>query len=370
MTRKLSGRMQKMDWQRVIFEDTGTKVATHCKIWKSAISRMEESQSDSISILSTISSRSIESRDESSKNEKSFSDYFFEEEEIETGKSSEKISTSRDHEVQLAQHTAEVLLYMLLPEEELKSRIVVRILVEIVTNAIILPFIDMAVSADYLNQMTCWWFEDLCSDVEELTLSLSNCVKDSFNIKELNAFKSLAELEASKLRANDVAGAESEAKLELIFLEEQIRLVTEKLKKIKKGEVLSTTDSNSTNGSKDNLYDLSIEIVLGNKTALEAFKQYLQSCGQEKYLFFWLHVENFRVSAEKLSKDYQERPQVNKLSDFLSGKSGSVESHKISTLRAIACSIYEEYLSTSAPSRLQLDERLVANLKHDLRYDS
>ena len=46
----------------------------------------------------------------------------------------------------------------------------------------------------------------------------------------------------------------------------------------------------------------SIEIVLGNKTALDAFKQYLQSCNQEKYLFFWLHVENFRVSAEKLTK--------------------------------------------------------------------
>ena len=46
----------------------------------------------------------------------------------------------------------------------------------------------------------------------------------------------------------------------------------------------------------------SIEIALGNKTALDAFKQYLQSCNQEKYLFFWLHVENFRVSAEKLTK--------------------------------------------------------------------
>ena len=89
----------------------------------------------------------------------------------------------------------------------------------------------------------------------------------------------------------------------------------------------------------------SIEIVLGNKTALDAFKQYLQSCNQEKYLFFWLHVENFRVSAEKLTKDNSQRPQVNKLSEFLSGKSGSIESHKVSTLRAIACSIYEEYLS-------------------------
>ena len=78
--------------------------------------------------------------------ERSLLEYFFEEEELLTSKSSEKISTLRNNEVELAQHTAEVLLYMLLPEEELKSRIVVKFLVEILTNAIILPFVDMAVS--------------------------------------------------------------------------------------------------------------------------------------------------------------------------------------------------------------------------------
>ena len=92
--------------------------------------------------------------------------------------------------------------------------------------------------------------------------------------------------------------------------------------------------------------------------------------------------------------DNSQRPQVNKLSEFLSGKSGSIESHKVSTLRAIACSIYEEYLSQSgcfhirffkrpdsclqsvykrsrnetskAPSRLELDEQMVYQLKHAL----
>ena len=47
----------------------------------------------------------------------------------------------------------------------------------------------------------------------------------------------------------------------MIFLEEQIRLVQEKIKKIKKGEII-TIDSNQN----DDLYELSIEIVLGNKT--------------------------------------------------------------------------------------------------------
>ena len=88
---------------------------------------------------------------------------------------------------------------MLLPEEELKSRIVVKFLVEILTNAIILPFVDMAVSPDYLNQMLCWWFEETCSDVEDLTVNLATCVKDSTNIAELTAFKTLAEHQGTVL---------------------------------------------------------------------------------------------------------------------------------------------------------------------------
>ena len=90
-----------MDWQKVIFEETGEKFATHCKIWKSALARFEVSQSDSVSILSTISNRSVES--EARLNERSILDYFFEEEIEETGKSSEKISTIRENEVKLAQ---------------------------------------------------------------------------------------------------------------------------------------------------------------------------------------------------------------------------------------------------------------------------
>ena len=109
MTRKLSGRCQKMDWQKVIFEETGEKFATHCKIWKSALARFEVSQSDSVSILSTISNRSVES--EARLNERSILDYFFEEEIEETGKSSEKISTIRDNEVKLAQEGFQINKY-------------------------------------------------------------------------------------------------------------------------------------------------------------------------------------------------------------------------------------------------------------------
>ena len=102
----------------------------------------------------------------------------------------------------------------------------------------------------------------------------------------------------------------------------------------------------------DSLYELNIQVVLSNRTALDAFKQYLNSVHQEKYLFFWLHVENFRNSAEKLKSDGIHRNQsssTNRISDFFRKNNPNLQ---LSTLRAIACSIYEEYLSPSAPSRL------------------
>jgi hypothetical protein len=85
----------------------------------------------------------------------------------------------------------------------------------------------------------------------------------------------------------------------------------------------STSDANAA--KTDNLYELSIQIVMSNRMALDAFKQYLNSINQERYLFFWLHVENFRNSAEKLATDGLNRNQSNtsRISEFLRGKNTS-----------------------------------------------
>ena len=99
----------------------------HCKLWKSALTKEEVSlQSDDISIQSVFSIKSTESEKHS---EKTVVDYFFEEEEAETGLSLENVSTNPNREYNLAQTVAESLLYLLLPEEELKSRVVVKVLI-------------------------------------------------------------------------------------------------------------------------------------------------------------------------------------------------------------------------------------------------
>jgi hypothetical protein len=53
---------------------------------------------------------------------------------------------------------------------------------------------------------------------------------------ELEAFKTTLETECNHLRANDTAGSESAERQELIFLEDMIKMVNEKIKKIRKGK--------------------------------------------------------------------------------------------------------------------------------------
>jgi len=80
-------------------------------------------QSDDVSLLSVFSVKSTESE----KSEKSIINYFFEEEEVETGFSLEAVCENSEKENNLAQTVSESLLYLLLPEEELKSRVVVKV---------------------------------------------------------------------------------------------------------------------------------------------------------------------------------------------------------------------------------------------------
>jgi hypothetical protein len=101
----------------------GESLSQHCKLWKGALRKIETGLQDDISILSSFSIRSTDSE----RADKTVEDYFFEEEENEFGNSFERILSNREKEVSLAQTVAETLLYLLLPEEELRSRVVVKV---------------------------------------------------------------------------------------------------------------------------------------------------------------------------------------------------------------------------------------------------
>lgn len=150
-------------------------MSQHCKLWKSALTKEELTlQCDDISLLSVFSVRSGDSE----KGERTVCDFFFEEEESETGMTLESVSKNPEKERFLAQTVAESLLYLILPEEELKSRVVVKLLVEILTSGVLMPLVDTLSDPDYMNQMICWWLEAVAEDIDESSENLYMTIKE------------------------------------------------------------------------------------------------------------------------------------------------------------------------------------------------
>ena len=116
----------------------------------------------------------------SEKGERTVCDFFFDEEEAETGMTLENVAKNPEKERNLAQTVAESLLYLILPEEELKSRVVVKLLVEILTSGVLMPLVDTLSDPDYMNQMICWWLEAVAEDVEESSENLYMTIKEVF----------------------------------------------------------------------------------------------------------------------------------------------------------------------------------------------
>jgi len=365
MIKKICKQLQKVDIQKLLFEESGAAVADHCRIWRMVKSKQEiYGENDDSSIFSVFSAKSTES----DRLGRSTIEQFFEEELHLIGNSYEKIVTDKNQERLMAKKVAEIILYLVLPEDELKSRAVVLLVTEILINGLILPLVETVSSPDYINQMVCWLLENAAKDTEDATVNLIHAVKESRSLCELEGILEAMESECAQLRSNDTCGTESIEHQELILLEELLKIVTESCKKLKKGGRFVAHEN--IEAKTDNLYDLSIDVALENKLALDKFREYLKSMQLEQYLLFWLHVENFRTSADKLKNDRQRTNSISSARFTGIFRSKTQYNIQSDTLRTIACSIYDEYLHSSARKRLDLDEALVNKLKHELSQDN
>ena len=119
------------------------------------------------------------------------------------------------------------------------------------------------------------------------------------------------------------------------------------------------------------LFDLPIDVILKNNIALSYFIDYMTSIGCQSYLFFYLNIEGWKVSAEsqlqaleldELHLKNEENPQDQKLKKASEQKLTLTEN-----MREAAHSIYEEYLSEKANPRLKIDESVVKRLLFKIR---
>ena len=96
------------------------------------------------------------------------------------------------------------------------------------------------------------------------------------------------------------------------------------------------------------LFNLPLEVILKNNIALSYFIDYMTAISCQHFVFFYLNIEGWKVSAEQ-------QIQAMEL-EFL--KTGANEKHGDfqESIREAGLSIYQEYLSDKASPRLSVED--------------
>ncbi|XP_078573316.1 sorting nexin-13-like isoform X3 [Branchiostoma floridae x Branchiostoma japonicum] len=274
------------------------------------------------------------------------------------------ICTSEQREIEYLQDLSEVLLYLLLPPEDFHNKPFRFIVREILVNGMILPTIGTFSDPDYVNQTAVWLsptktvrqqddatfqIKDSCF-VNEAFLTVIKCGDE---IGELEAVMERVDAEIAKTRARDTSGDDSDTKQQLNSLMFVKQLCERRVQQLYSGDTDSPpVDTDEIGGIREGwLYQLPLDVALINNVALSYFIDFLTASGRQGYVFFWLTVEGFRVSATMQIQNNTRGPDYE-------------------MLRAAALNIYEQYLSEKASPRVKLDDSLVKSIYNTIIKDT
>ena len=132
------------------------------------------------------------------------------------------------------------------------------------------------------------------------TLRHSEC------IEELLATREIVSHEISVLRSNDSRGEEdSSLKPQLNSLLSLRKAIDARINRLQSGSETGSiglpaqVDWNQTIGPGLELFALPVEVLLKNNVALSYFIDFMSSIGCQAYIFFYLNIEGWKVSAEQ-----------------------------------------------------------------------
>lgn len=182
------------------------------------------------------------------------------------------------------------------------------------------------------------------------------------SLEELTATKNIVCKEIAHLRSKDSGGDDD------ISVKQQLNSLVY-VKKILESRIISMQeglDMESDGAPPDwnrllvpghKLVNLPLDELLKNNIALSYFIDYMTAINAESYLFFYLNIYGWRVSAEQQIMNIELQKLPGQQSSFLKRKNVDLEN-----LKEAAYKIYQQYLSDKASPKLQLDDTLVRNL--------
>ncbi|XP_067006541.2 sorting nexin-13 [Anabrus simplex] len=276
------------------------------------------------------------------------------------------VCMEKENERQYLQDLSEVLLYLLLPADDFHCKPLRFLLRELLVSSVILPVLNLFSDPDYINQIIIW----LCKEIPMTSEVFLTALRVTDNKEELYATRDLVTKEIGQLRSRDSGGEDDTSiKQQLSSLIYLRKVIDNRLTRLKEGAdtdsvgLPSHIDWNRllTPGCK--LFALPLDVVLKNNIALAYFIDYMTSIGSQAYLFFYLNVEGWRVSAEQQISDHE-------LQKLKGAGDLKLVNPTMENMKEAAYSIFEQYLSEKASPRIRIDETLVKRLLFKLRTEN
>uniref|UniRef100_A0AC34Q640 Sorting nexin 13 n=1 Tax=Panagrolaimus sp. JU765 TaxID=591449 RepID=A0AC34Q640_9BILA len=334
--------VRKVDWVPLLTRHVVDDVASHFRLFRKANDRLalQKAKGARHDDLETI--------------------FFDLELEMEKNRCRDLVSTSPQYESAYLHDVADLLLYLIVPAEDFRSRPLRFFSRELLVGKILIPLIDQLSDPDYLTHLIIW----LLSEVPLNTDDFITAIETSKCVQELEAVLESIHDEMNSLKAKDSGGISTEMiKQELASLEFTENLIKKRMARIADNleDVVISKDVDVAQECCDGpLVNLPITVVLTNCVAVTSFVKFLSEVGGQNYIDCYLAIEGFKVSVE------------HQLRNLANGE--TVDSEVYETIKEAALFMYHQYLSQEAVTRVPLEDSIInkflARLRNDEPQDS
>lgn len=344
-----ANRSKDVEWVNFLTTRLVDDLTNHLKIYRKAKQRVEESEGDNAPL-------DIETA------------FFQVEHEMEKEICREQICLSEGKEKDYLSDISEMLLYLLLPPEDFHNKPFRYFFREIIATCVLFPTVSMVCDPDYVNQTIAW----LCQDSTFTRDAFMTMIREGLMaVEDVQGTKDKVEQEIAKLRAHDSEtsdAADVAVRQQLSSLLFVRKICEAKIRTLKYGDgelpsmpLEQPDELGKLLAPNHPLPSLPLQVILDNNTALSYFIEFMNNINGQVYLYFWLAVESYRVTAEQqLSLSLEQ--QLIKESDGGDNENISIPAADIEVLRLAAQNIFDQYLSEAADPRVVLSKEMPKKL--------
>ncbi|KAI1728870.1 PXA domain-containing protein [Ditylenchus destructor] len=180
--------LKKVNWVPMLTRDFMDDFASHLRLYRKA---KEKVQIQRDNLLKVDDLESV------------FFDY---ELEMEKSYCRDLVSTSAQYESAYLHDIGDILLYLLMPPEDFRSRPLRFLLREVLITKIFIPIMDKLSDPTYLNYLCVWLLSELPINTEDFVTSIETCP----SVQELEALIESVHEEINSLRSKDTGGEHAE----------------------------------------------------------------------------------------------------------------------------------------------------------------